>query len=75
MVALLRDRVGMAPPVLLAEPQKLLPAVEPAQVIYYVHPGAILIAMDPLDSARIGISQQHVVGVLRPVEILEYQLV
>src|SRR5439155_26962520 len=75
MVALLRDQVGMPPPVLLAEPEKLLPAVESAQVIHHVHPGAILIAMDPLDGAGVGISQQHVIGVLKPVQMLEYQLV
>ena len=70
-VSVARDEVGVAPAVALAEPQKVLAVVDPLNFVHHVHPGGILIAENLADLAGGGVGEQHIVGILQAIQMLD----
>ncbi len=70
VLAVAGDGVGMAPAVLLAEPEEALAAVQPGPVVHHVHPGAVPVDQDGPGLAGAGVAHEEGQGVLQPVEML-----
>ncbi len=68
-----RDAVEMTPAVLLARPGHRASTVERDQVVDRLHPGGGMLAVRAPHLAGASVSDQQIVGVLQPVQLLDQQ--
>ena len=65
------DLIHMLPAVPFADPGEPLAAVQPVKVVHYLHPGTVAVGENGFDLPAGSISQQHPVGVLQAIEVLD----
>ena len=67
-------KVCMTPTVALADPGEMLCIISPEHLVMNVYPGRIALRQDDLGPPGLSDGKYHAVGVLSPVQLLQYEL-
>src|SRR5687768_3067850 len=73
--AIAGDHIEVPPAIALADPGEALAAVHPAEIVDDVGPGAVALYQNAPHPAGRRVAQHDVVGILKPVELLEDDLI